>query len=169
MLYDMHVHTRFSHDGLSNMQEYCDKALQAGVDAICFTEHIDSDPNDPMHDYCDIDAYLAAFFDLKKRYEGKVKLMVGIEFTEPQFFGKQLAAMKSYPFDMVMGSAHYWLDDMFPSEMIEKQIPAQKSYNAYWDAVEAVVTAGGFMVLGHVDFPKRYYKGYSNFVVDEPF
>ena len=38
---DMHVHSKFSIDGTSKMEEYCLTAEKTGSRIICFTEHVD--------------------------------------------------------------------------------------------------------------------------------
>ena len=38
---DMHVHTKFSIDGMSTMEDYCLIAGKTGTRVICFTEHVD--------------------------------------------------------------------------------------------------------------------------------
>lgn len=40
-LADMHIHTTFSPDGKSSMEEQCIKAIEIGIPIICFTDHID--------------------------------------------------------------------------------------------------------------------------------
>ena len=39
--FDMHVHSTFSIDGVSTMEDYCLIAEKSGIRAICFTEHVD--------------------------------------------------------------------------------------------------------------------------------
>ena len=39
--FDMHVHSTFSIDGVSTMEDYCLVAEKSGIRAICFTEHVD--------------------------------------------------------------------------------------------------------------------------------
>ncbi len=39
--FDMHVHSKFSIDGVSTMEDYCLIAEKSGIRAICFTEHVD--------------------------------------------------------------------------------------------------------------------------------
>lgn len=36
---DMHVHSKFSIDGMSTMEDYCLIAGKTGTRVICFTEH----------------------------------------------------------------------------------------------------------------------------------
>ena len=38
---DMHVHSKFSIDGMSTMEDYCLIAGKTGTRVICFTEHGD--------------------------------------------------------------------------------------------------------------------------------
>ena len=40
-LADMHIHTTFSPDGKSSMEEQCIKAIESGIPIICFTDHVD--------------------------------------------------------------------------------------------------------------------------------
>ena len=37
-LADMHIHTTFSPDGKSSMEEQCIKAIEIGIPIICFTD-----------------------------------------------------------------------------------------------------------------------------------
>ena len=37
----MHIHTTFSPDGKSSMEEQCIKAIEIGIPIICFTDHVD--------------------------------------------------------------------------------------------------------------------------------
>ncbi|WP_298018915.1 PHP domain-containing protein [uncultured Dysosmobacter sp.] len=37
----MHVHSTFSPDGISTMEEQCIAALEKGERIICFTDHVD--------------------------------------------------------------------------------------------------------------------------------
>ncbi len=39
-LADMHIHTTFSPDGKSSMEEQCIKAIEIGIPIICFTDHV---------------------------------------------------------------------------------------------------------------------------------
>ena len=38
---DFHVHSTFSVDGISTMEQHCIAAIQKGIKKICFTEHVD--------------------------------------------------------------------------------------------------------------------------------
>lgn len=48
---DMHVHSKFSIDGTSTMEEYCLTAEKTGSRIICFTEHVDFNSIPALHCY----------------------------------------------------------------------------------------------------------------------
>lgn len=64
---------------------------------------------------------------------------------------------RKLPYDFILGSVHYWHEDMFPSEMVKAGIPLDVCWRGYWREVRRAAEAGGFDCLGHIDFPKRYY------------
>ena len=43
MLWDTHLHTRYSGDSTAEPEDMVQAALQHGLDGICFTDHIDYD------------------------------------------------------------------------------------------------------------------------------
>lgn len=48
MLWDTHLHTRYSGDSTAEPEDMVQAALQHGLDGICFTDHIDYDyPKEP--------------------------------------------------------------------------------------------------------------------------
>lgn len=50
---DMHVHSKFSIDGMSTMEDYCLIAGKTGTRVICFTEHVDFNSFEIRH-YMDL-------------------------------------------------------------------------------------------------------------------
>jgi len=154
---DMHVHTKHSCDSQATLEDYCAQAIRTGVDTLCFTDHVDYNPNDNGYGYYDSGAFFGDFLPLKEKYHKKLTLLCGIEFSEPHLYRAELAALSKLPYDFILGSVHYWYRDMFPSRMVKEGVPAEVCYARYWDEVLAAVTAGGFDALAHMDFPKRYY------------
>lgn len=89
--------------------------------------------------------------------ETKLTLLCGIEFAEPHLYQAELAEYTKLPYDYILGSVHFWYNNMFPSQMVDTQIPVEVCYKHYWNEVLAAVKAGGFDAIAHLDFPKRYY------------
>lgn len=155
---DMHVHTKHSIDSNAKLESYCIAAIDKGIKNICFTEHVDWNPNDDGYLYYNSEAFFRDFKAVKVKYSAEINLLCGLEFSEPHLYSDELMKMQDIPYDLIIGSVHYWLDDMFPSEMVKAGIPVEACYESYWDAVLSCVQTSGFDVLGHIDFPKRYYK-----------
>jgi len=153
----MHVHTRHSCDSQATLAAYCDQAVKTGVDVLCFTDHVDYNPNDIGLGFYNPEAFYDDFLRVKEAYRGKLTLLCGMEFAEPHRYPAELARLSALPYDYILGSIHFWYRDMFPSELVKAGVPAGVCYAHYWDAVLAAVQAGGFDALAHMDFPKRYY------------
>ena len=161
---DMHVHTNHSCDSKVGIEEYCAEAVRRGIDAICFTDHVDCNPRDVGYGHYNAEKFFDEFARAKEKYGARLSMLCGIEFAEPHLYRDELAQLSALPYDFILGTLHFWYKDMFPSGMVEAGIPAQVCYEHYWDAVLAAANAGGFDSLGHMDFPKRYY---NELIIDE--
>ena len=160
---DLHIHTKHSCDSHAALEAYCTQALQTGVDTLCFTDHVDHNPNDYGKGFYNPGAFFSDFLHVQEKYRERLTLLCGIEFAEPHLYRNELSVLSKLPYDYILGSVHFWYRDMFPSRMVKEGIPAETCYAHYWDEVLAAVKAGGFDALGHMDFPKRYY---SSLIID---
>ena len=156
-LCDMHVHTKHSCDARAELESYCVRAMELGVHALCFTDHVDNNPNDSGLGFYDSEAFFGDFARVKKKYGRWLALLCGIEFAEPHLYPQELARLSAMPYDFILGSNHFWYQGLFPSLMVKQGIPAEVCYEHYWDTILSTVQAGGFDSLAHIDFPKRYY------------
>ena len=109
MFADYHVHSYFSEDTDFPMELEIQKAIELGMDELCFTEHSDYDV--PTVVNCDYDAYFKEMEEMKEKYKGQITLKTGIE------FGIQVHTTKAYeetfgqyPFDFVIGSVILSMD-----------------------------------------------------------
>ena len=157
-MYDMHVHTFLNSDCDETFEAYINNALTIGVKSICFTEHVDYNPNDYGLGYYDSTAFFKAF-NRHKEETKSIDLLAGIEFDCPHRFQRELSELVRLPYDCVIGSVHYCdlVPDLFFPDLINNGVPAEVCFAAYWEEVLKCVSLGGFDVLGHIDIPKRYY------------
>lgn len=166
---DLHTHTKKSIDGKSTMDDYIKHILsfRDGTsrvpDAICFTEHLDFNQSDMGYNFYDAEAFFDEFYSVKDRYaeyeaDGSLLILSGIEFGEPHMYPRELERYQKLPYDMIMGSVHFFWGDTFLSEMVRDNYPVEEAFTRYYNEVYKAVSAGGFDVLGHFDFPKRYFK-----------
>lgn len=154
---DLHVHSKYSCDSQAELEGYCLEAIDKGINIVCFTEHLDGNPVDRGYDYYKRQEFVNDFLLLKEKYKDKVMLLCGLEFSEPHLYQDSLSAYSLLPYDFILGSVHYWYQDMNPSQMVREAVPVDICFDYYWKAVLETAKAGGFDCLGHIDFPKRYY------------
>lgn len=165
MFADMHVHTNYSVDGKSTMEEYCKIALQRNVSKICFAEHVDFNFMEYSKWKFDVDAYFNELDQMRCRYS-ELELLAGIEFSEPHLFPSEFKYMSNLPFDNVIASIHHCENSIFPAP---KNLNVEQASCEYWNLMLETVKFGGFQTLAHIDFPRRYfdYWIYNKNIIDE--
>ncbi|MFQ7281747.1 MAG: histidinol-phosphatase HisJ family protein [Christensenellales bacterium] len=154
---DLHIHTRFSADSEADMQACCEAAVERGLSHICFTDHLEHNPHDGGTGYYRPEAYFNEVRRLQQAYKDKITVLTGVEFAEPHLYRAALAQTLAQDYDLVLGSVH-WIDDMAPYEPERMTYSTEKMFQRYWEEMERAVETGGFQVLSHMDFPKRYCK-----------
>ena len=171
---DCHIHPDFSIDAKSSAEEYVKRALEIGLERICFTTHIDLDPHRAAADlYINIDGnwqipdenavrtYFFRIDNLRRKYGDKIEIIAGFEFSfEPHFADKVGEFITNFKPEFTIGSVH-------AVEMLEITsryfVPAavrnfhpKKFIKKYYDVVVEIAQSGMFSVIGHIDGYKKY-------------
>ena len=178
--WDCHMHSSFSADSDTPMEEMIRKAVSMGLPGICFTEHLDPDyPDTPDHlDFSlDILSYRETFFDLKEKYTSEIPLRFGIELGLQPHLGETLSAVvRQEKFDFVIGSSHvvHGIDPYYPKYYEGRS--EKTAYREYFESIlENLNTYSDFDVYGHLDYVVRYgpdrnrfytYEAYAD-IIDE--
>ena len=164
-LADYHTHTQFSPDAHDPMTVMAQAALDAGMDEICFTDHVEpltwgSNELRPPYDWS---ALTEDFANVQAALGDRIHLRLGMEMGDAQ---KAPAHMKKLledapQFDFIIGSVHL-LSERFGSEDLylytpKDQAEAQTALGDYLEEVLALAKLGGFTVLGHLTLPLRYF------------
>jgi len=174
---DNHVHSEWSYDttGEASMTGACQRALDVGVPAIAFTEHLDftrwgaNDPGaaaglEPRRRNqirpLDVPGYLAAVEECRQRFPD-LRILSGVETGEAHLFASSAdAVVGRNRFDRILGSLHavplrgrlVGLPAMFglfgPDEVLRRY---------FAELTRLVEGSGLFQVLAHLDFPRRYW------------
>ena len=153
---DLHMHTNFSFDSTSTMEQYVNKALLIGADVICFTDHIDVNKHyDTFADF-KFEARREEFERVRDKYCHQVKLLYGFEVGEPHLHPDVMDVVYAQKPDMIIGSVHHPLDYLG----IDEWLPRRDYERYYNECVRQMVEHGGFDVLGHADMPKKYHDDY---------
>ncbi len=163
--YDMHVHSRFSHDSEADMEEACAQAIKKGLAGLAFTDHCDL--IDRLG-YDHIRASGQAAQHLQKSYAGRLKILRGVEIGDGIYEKEEWnRLLQDCSFDVVLGSLHTKLTGREIAEgytgyrcladFDEEQI--RQFLVRYYEHMLEMATQMDFDVLTHLTLPLRYLNG----------
>jgi histidinol-phosphatase (PHP family) len=177
---DSHVHSEWSWDApVGDMEKSCARAVELGLPAIAFTEHLDhtvwrialegpyvmdhltalADPDGILTPPAfDVTGYLAEIERCRERFPD-LRILSGLEMGEPHRHAEQCArVLAAGRFDRVLGSLHTLPDRGGFAEPwgIYPHRAAHDVVREYLAGVATMVSASGmFAVLAHIDYPVR--------------
>ncbi|OHD53819.1 MAG: hypothetical protein A2Y33_16675 [Spirochaetes bacterium GWF1_51_8] len=153
---DCHMHSQFSCDSDEPIDSLCSAAVAMGLNVIAVTDHVDYYRNDHCYDYFRPFEYFEAIEAARKKYDGQLKILSGIEFSEPYRYAEEWKAYAGIKFDFMMGSVHQVAGYFISESLLLDKYGVEGVYEQYFAAMLENVRAGGFDTLAHLDFPKRY-------------
>ena len=153
MIFDSHMHTKYSADSEMTLQEALEAAEKQGCGAV-FTEHIDYDyPSDKLDFTFSAEDYWKEY----EPYRGD-SLRLGVELgMTPGIAQRNKEFVDRAPFDEVIGSIHI-VDgkDIYEPEAYEGRTQ-DEMYARYFCLMENLLKDNAYVdVLGHVDYICRY-------------
>ncbi len=151
---DTHTHTHHSPDGAAPMAEMIAAARDLGLTGVTFADHAEWYPGDPACGFLDLDAYFAELARVRELYDGKMRVLAGIELGNPHDFPTEAQAILAYPFDLVIGSVH-WLDGLPGWEHTLFNSGLAAAYQLYFEELIKMVNGADFDILGHLDLVRR--------------
>ena len=171
---DFHMHCRFSTDSKAEPEAMCEAAIARGLREICFTDHQDMGFEDPGWFRFDPDAYFRRLEGVKKAYEGRLKVHIGVEIglipDDPRLALEAEALAKDYPWEFIIGSTHQipvQIDGR--KSFVDPANPADRPRSWYhFESVKALMDVyfetvlknleqfDCFHTLGHIDYMRRY-------------
>lgn len=156
---DFHMHTRFSSDSETAPEEIVEKAIELGLETICFTDHFDKDyPGNGNEFQLDTLNYFLYMEKLQKEYKDKIDIRIGVELGMQPHLGDFLRQYaKQYPFDFVIGSMHLFNgQDPYYKECFVEKTDREAYKAAFEETLETIKVFSDFDVLGHLDYIVRY-------------
>jgi histidinol-phosphatase (PHP family) len=174
---DNHVHSQWSHDTgpRASMAAACARAVELGLPAVAFTEHLDfteGGPGDPISGTgitpndqwgprpFDVDGYLSCVDECRQRFPS-LRILSGAEAGEPHLFaGSAAAVLSSGRFDRILGSVHTLPSGgrLVYARALLRREPAGALMRRYFAEVVAMIEGSDlFEVLAHLDYPRRYW------------
>lgn len=157
----MHVHTFFSSDGKSSMDEHCKEAIKRGIDIICFTDHVDFTTRDINCGRCrdlsefnyDVDAYFSEIYKVRDKYKN-LEILSGVEFSEPYLYIDKYIEYCNLPYDYYLAAIHHCHNGVFPGAI---NIDEKSAIFQYYDIMEKCLLNCEFDTMAHLDFPKLFF------------
>ena len=154
MICDYHMHSEFSHDSSTPMKSLAKRAVELGLDEICFTDHVD---------YCGYDSYSRYFAEIervKNEFAGKLTIRAGWEFglqTHTMADFENLYAKYCDKLDFVLLSIHD-IDDLelWSREYQRGKSQAEYTLGYYEKLLKLVQNYHDYSVLAHLDLITRY-------------
>ena len=184
MYADYHIHSEFSDDSREPMENQVRRAIELGLEEICFTEHVDygikkdwdegniewrggdgvnysDDGKEPLAN-ADYPAYFDKLRRMKEEFGGRIRIRQGLEFgiqtiTIPQY--ERLWERYKDELDFVLLSMHQVDNKEFWNQEFQRG-RTQKEYNeAYYQEILGVMRQfKHYSVLAHLDLIVRYDK-----------
>lgn len=174
MLADYHVHTEFSDDSTAQMEAVIEAAVAAGVEELCFTDHVDYGIKLDDERYrrmseaeleragiflnVDYPAYFKKIALLTERYQGRITLKKGLEFgIQTHTIPRYEALFAAWPLDFVLLSCHQVEDKEFwTNEFQQGRTPKEYNDRYYEEILACAERYKNYSVLGHLDMIQRY-------------
>jgi len=160
---DYHMHCRWSPDARYPMREMAEAAVKAGLDEICFTDHVELfDPGDSRPNVFDWAALDAEYEDARSAAEGRLIIRRGAELGEaPRDFPQAERVLREMPPpDFIIGSIHEFSEAFGRGGLYEDSstdpAEAERQITDYLERVLRLAGWGRFSVLGHLTLPLRY-------------
>lgn len=153
---DYHVHTYYSDDSETPMEDQIRRALEIKLDEICFTEHVDYGVKTDLN--CNYKKYFAEMHEMQEKYRGKITIRAGIEFgVQCHTIDLFERDFKKYDFDFVILSNHQVGDKEFWTGEYQEGKTQPEIHKAYYDAIlEVAQKYKDYCVLGHLDMIRLY-------------
>ena len=182
MLSNMHTHSEYC-DGKGPIREYIEKAIEKGFRSIGFSGHAPLPfGNDWTMTREGVLRYGAELKRLKKEYEGKIEVLIGLEvdFLEDESHYPYWADISGMPLDYRIGSVH--MVHHAPSDLyyavdgdVEHLKEAFKAFGSVQNVAEAYYKNITRMlkrhipdIIGHFDLIKKRNKNEQFFSEQEP-
>ena len=184
MLADYHVHTEFSDDSREPLEEQIRRAIELGLQELCFTDHVDygikkdweegdieyrggdgvGTPADSLQPLANVDypRYFEKIARMREEFRGRIDLRCGLEFgVQMETIQKYEALFERYgeKLDFVLLSIHQVENKEFWTQDFQRG-RSQKEYNEryYQELYDVMKAFKHYSVLAHVNLITRYDK-----------
>ena len=152
MIFDSHMHSKFSTDSRMKIEDAINTAKERNL-GIIITDHMDLAY--PIED--DFKFHIPSYFNEYEKYRGdRLKLGIEIGLTEDTLLENEAIA-KNYDFDFILGSIHAVNNLDIYVDYINQGYDKTKFFQLYFEnMLNCVKLYNNFDSLSHIDYPCRY-------------
>ncbi len=159
---DYHVHTSLCNHAEGGMEAYIQKAVEIGLQDICFLDHLTMQPAADNLSMApgEVPFYFQALQRLKQEYRGSINVKIGLEIDfNPDHvdFFQEITAR--YSFDVIGGSLHF-LGGLniasHSSPWKQGDLEPDYVYDLYLEHLKKMLDYNYFDVLCHLDLVKKF-------------
>ena len=156
ILPDYHIHTRLCNHAEGEMEEYVERAIEAGLTEIGFSDHMPVMPEaDLCMSYDELPWYVDRVHELRDRNRDRISIRLGCEMDiEHDRLDEIRDIIGAYPFDYIIGSIHYLDGWPFDQEQYSNGFELDdlvELYARFFDGIIRAAETGLFDVVGHID------------------
>lgn len=184
---DYHIHPDYSIDAEPySMEDYCIRAVELGLEEICFTPHFEFDPARAHIDWFVrqkgkiagiggnwLEEYFQEGYRLRQVYRDQgLVIRLGLEIGFDWGLEEAISRVtQAYPFDFILGSIHC-IDHVAISSAAESaaylpQTNLKAVAEKYYRVLLEGVKSGLFDVTAHLDIYRRYGQRYFGDAVND--
>lgn len=162
ILADCHLHSEFSSDSDTPIDIMLEQAFKHHMNYFYLTDHHDigfpPEAAGGLDFQLDTPAYMQKLHELKKHYENRIEIRIGVELGLMSHIVDSLNDyVKSYDFDFIIGSSHLvrGIDPYYPEYFEGRSEKA--AYREYFESIyENIRLFKDYDVYGHLDYVVRY-------------
>jgi len=160
---DYHLHSSYSGDSDSPMEEMVLSAITKGLTHICFTEHNDFDypyaPDETEGMFLlNPDAYLYELLRIREIYRDKINIAFGLELgLQKQCLRQNVIFAKQHEYDFIIASSHVLNGiDPYYGKYFENRNTKEANREFFSSILDNLKSFPNFDICGHLDYIVRY-------------
>ncbi|WP_448874709.1 histidinol-phosphatase [Desulfobulbus propionicus] len=170
--FDGHVHTRLCHHAVGEMEDYVKQAVERGLRAICFLEHLETDIAYHPPCWLDDEAFVYYFSEgerLKRRYRDRIEIQLGMEMGfNPQALPTIRQRLARFPVERIGLSCHFHLHEGQHLNLLSQrrqsldrlaELGADAVVTTYFATLSTALDSMDCDVLCHLDAVLRHLPG----------
>lgn len=149
---NMHIHSKYSWDCKMELEDIVKVLIDSGVTYAGICDHVEFNYEALMYVLTKFRIRNLEIDALNEKYQGKIKLLKGVEISSPHLYPDKVDALKELDLDFMMGSIH-----KINRKVKTKEEKKAGTYKYYQDVLN-MVKANQVDIFGHIDYINRYYQ-----------